>query len=115
MVLSLCLGAWLMVVYDCLRLFRLMVRHGSVLVGIEDFFYWIYAGLAVFMLLYEQNDGVLRAYVIAGVFGGMILYDRLVSRFFFLCLKKAGKCIRMVRKRLRRLMPDDRTSRKVGD
>ena len=70
LVLSLLTGAWLMVAYDLLRVFRLMIRHGALLMGIEDFFYWICAGLVTFKLLYEQNDGGLRAYVIAGVLGG---------------------------------------------
>ena len=43
------------------------------------------------MLLYEQNDGGLRLYAIVGVLVGMSLYDRIVSRFLFVVLKKAGK------------------------
>lgn len=38
LVLSLLTGAWLMVAYDLLRVFRLMIRHGALLMGIEDFF-----------------------------------------------------------------------------
>lgn len=96
MVLSLVTGAWLMLAYDTLRVFRLVIRHSAFWTGIEDFFYWLYAGLVTFILLYEQNDGVFRAYVIGGVFLGMILYDRLISRIFFKCLKKVGKCLRMI-------------------
>lgn len=99
MVLSLVTGAWLMLAYDTLRVFRLVIRHSSFWMGMEDFFYWLYAGFVTFVLLYEQNDGVFRVYVIAGVFGGMILYDRLISRFFFKCLKKLGKCFRMIDRR----------------
>lgn len=95
MVLSLITGAWLMLAYDTLRVFRLIIRHGSFWTGLEDFLYWLYAGFVTFILLYEQNDGVFRAYVIIGVFGGMLLYDRLVSRFFFKCLKMLGKCFKM--------------------
>ena len=59
--------------------------------GIEDFLFWIFAGVVTFMLLYEQNDGGLRLYAIVGVLVGMSLYDRIVSRFLFAVLKKAGK------------------------
>ena len=100
MLVSLIMGGWLMAVYDGLRLFRLLVRHSFLWMGLEDFCYWIYAGFATFMMLYEQNDGVFRLYVIFGVFGGMVLYDRFVSRIFFRCLKKAGKCFRMIGNRL---------------
>lgn len=101
-VLSLVTGGWLMLAYDTLRVFRLVIRHGSFWTGVEDFLYWLYAGLVTFILLYEQNDGVFRAYVIGGVFCGMICYDRLISRIFFKCLKKAGKCLRMIINRHRR-------------
>lgn len=89
--LSLITGAWLMLAYDTLRVFRLMIPHGPVWMGIEDFFYWMYAGVVTFMLLYEQNNGGLRAFVIVGVLAGMILYDRIISRFFFKGLKKLSK------------------------
>jgi spore cortex biosynthesis protein YabQ len=101
MVLSLATGGWLMMVYDILRLLRLAVRHHSFWVGAEDFLYWMYAGVVTFMLLYEQNDGTFRLYVIIGVFLGMLLYDKTMGRigkFFFLSLKKLKKCIRMRRK-----------------
>ena len=91
LLLSLLVGCWLMLVYDLLRVLRLMIKHSSFVMGIEDFFYWIYGGTATFMLLYEQNDGGLRLYAIVGVLVGMVLYDRIVSRFLFAVLKKAGK------------------------
>ncbi len=87
-----------MIVYDSLRLLRLFIPHNFLFMGIEDFFYWIYAGAAVFMLLYEQNDGSFRFYAVAGVFSGMVLYDRFVSRIFFRCLKKLGRWFTIKRK-----------------
>ena len=67
--------------------------------GIEDFFYRIYAGTATFMLLYELNDGGVRMYAVAGVFTGRSLYDKIVSRFLFAALKKAGKWFKIKRNR----------------
>ena len=68
--LSLITGGWLMAVYDGFRFLRILIRHNSLFVGVEDFFYWIYAGGAVFMLLYEQNNGAFRFYAVAGCFWG---------------------------------------------
>lgn len=115
MALSLVTGAWLMLVYDALRVFRMVIRHGAVWMGIEDFFYWLYAGLVTFILLYEQNDGVFRVYVIGGVFMGMLLYDRLVSRIFLKCLKKIGKCLKIVRNRKPLEKACSREQNEVGD
>lgn len=99
LLLSLLVGCWLMLVYDLLRVLRLMIKHSSFVMGIEDFIYWIYAGTATFMLLYELNDGGVRMYAVAGVFAGMILYDKIVSRFLFAALKKAGKWFKIKRNR----------------
>lgn len=84
-------GAGLMMVYDCLRVWRIFVPHGPFIMGAEDAVYWIYAALTAFSLLYEQNDGGLRGYVITGIFVGMVVYDRLVSRFFLKLLKNVRK------------------------
>ena len=91
LLLSLLVGGWLMLVYDLFRVLRLMIKHSSFVRGIEDFLFWIFAGIVTFMLLYEQNDGGLRLYAIVGVLVGMALYDRIVSRFLFAVLKKAGE------------------------
>jgi len=88
-------GAGLMMTYDLLRIFRIFIPHSSVFTGIEDMIYWVYAALVTFSLLYEQNDGGLRGYVITGVFIGMLLYDRLVSRFFLKSLKNFRKYLKM--------------------
>lgn len=92
---SLCSGAGLMAVYDLLRIFRIFVPHSVFFVGIEDMAYWIYAALITFSLLYKLNDGGLRGYAIAGVFAGMFLYDRFISRFFLKLLKNIRKWLKM--------------------
>ena len=93
--ISLLAGAWLMMCYDLLRVFRILVRHKNLWIGLEDFFYWIYAGVTTFLLLYRENDGRLRAYVIVGIFAGMVLYDRFFSRIYLKLLKKAVEWIKM--------------------
>ena len=115
LMLSLATGGWLMLVYDTLRVFRLMIRHSAFAVGLEDFFYWIGAGVVTFNLLYQQNDGGLRAYVIGGVLGGMILYNRLISRIFFKGLKKLGKKFTIKSDKNTRKVTGKEQTEKVGD
>ena len=93
--MSFLLGAVLMVSYDLLRLFRLLVPHGSLWTGLEDLFYWIYCAVMTFSLLFWENSGVVRGYVIACVFLAMAAYDRIVSRNVFVLLKKTGRWIKM--------------------
>ena len=93
--MSFLLGAVLMISYDLLRLFRLLVPHGSLWTGLEDLFYWIYCAVMTFSLLFWENSGVVRGYVIACVFLAMAAYDRIVSRNVFVLLKKTGRWIKM--------------------
>lgn len=95
LVLSLMTGAGLMALYDVLRVFRLLVHHGWLWIGVEDFLYWIFSGFATFYLLYRENDGALRLYVIGSVLLAMVIYDRTLSAFFLKWLKKAGRCFKM--------------------
>ena len=95
---SVCTGIALMMVYDGLRIFRWLVRHGSFWTGIEDAAYWLFASFATFRLLFWHNDGVLRGYAVAGVLGGMVFYDRTGSRLLFAVLKKCSGWIKMKRR-----------------
>ena len=90
---SFLLGAVLMISYDFLRLFRLLIPHGKWWTGLEDLLYWIYCTVMTFRLLFYQNSGILRGYVIGCVFLGMYLYNAIVSRSVFEVLKKIGRWI----------------------
>lgn len=101
--LSILTGAALMMAYDVLRILRMLIPHSWAAIGAEDLLYWCAAGLAVFYLLYRENDGSLRMYVIGTVLFAMVAYDRCFSRFFLKVLKKAGRWIRIkILKRNRR-------------
>lgn len=95
LVMSFLTGVGFLVVYDCLRVFRLLCPHNYIAVGIEDMLYWVYAALMTFGLLYRENDGDIRAYAVVAAFMGMILYQQLISRYFLKCLKKFLKYLRM--------------------
>lgn len=73
-------GMGFMMVYDVLRILRGLVPHGVFLISLEDMAYWLFCSLAVFAILYRQNDGTLRGFAIAGVFSGMIFYNHFISR-----------------------------------
>ena len=47
-------------VYDCLRVFRRVVVHGTVMISLEDLFYWVFVSFRFFYLLYSENDGTVR-------------------------------------------------------
>ncbi len=88
-------GAILMAVYDILRFLRMLIPHGSLAVGVEDFCYWIWSGFFTFLFLYRENDGALRFYMIGSIFLSMLAYDRIISRNLRKVLKMVLRCIRM--------------------
>lgn len=95
LILSILTGAALMMAYDILRILRMMIPHSWAVIGVEDLLYWCVAGFATFYLLYRENDGSLRMYVIGAVLLTMIAYDRCFSRFFLKLLKKMGRWIKI--------------------
>ncbi len=78
---SFLLGIFLVLVYDCLRIFRRLVRHGTVWISLEDLCYWIVTAFAIFAMLYQKNDGLIRGFSIGGVVLGMLLYNQFISRY----------------------------------
>ena len=74
-------GIGLTAFYDVLRILRTAVRHASWAVSLEDFFYWIFAGFALFYLLFSMNNGNIRWFALAGAAAGMWLYHISISPF----------------------------------
>ena len=74
-------GAILFLLYDILRIFRRLFAHGTVLIAIEDFFYWMICTGVVFVLLYRENDGMVRGVAFGGMIVGMAVYYIAFSRF----------------------------------
>lgn len=110
---SLTVGICLMVVYDGLRVFRTLVPHGNFWTGIEDAVYWAGSSITTFLLLFWQNDGILRWYAILGVLLGMLVYNMTVSRILLRLLKKVEKylTIRKIKRqkiRQKRLEEDEK-------
>lgn len=79
--ISIVVGAGLFLLYDVLRIFRRIVPHGNIWIGIEDFVYWLICAGMVFVMLYRENDGMMRGYALIGLVAGMFFYYLLLSRY----------------------------------
>ena len=51
----------------------------------EDFLYWIIFTGVVFVLLYRENDGMVRGFAFGGLLIGMACYYLLLSRLIVHC------------------------------
>jgi spore cortex biosynthesis protein YabQ len=81
LVQSLLTGFILMFVYDLLRIIRRILPHGTVWIAVEDFLFWAGSAIAIFVMLYNENDGYLRGFAIGSIAMAMLLYNGLISRF----------------------------------
>lgn len=85
------LGAGLMLLYDILRIIRIVIPHSIAVISIEDVLYWIVAGIFMFMLLYKEDAGSIRWFAVVIAVAGMLIYNFGISR---LAVTFVGKCIR---------------------
>lgn len=74
-------GAILLLVYDILRIFRRLIKHDSFFVAFEDLIFWVCASLFIFVMMYKENNGIIRGFSVMGMAIGMILYYYLLSDF----------------------------------
>ena len=79
-VISMFCGMGLVVVYDLFRIFRRLVSHGNIWIGCEDVSYWLFCTAVVFLLLYRQNDGMMRAFCFLAIGLGGLIYAFLFSK-----------------------------------
>lgn len=69
--------------YDTIRIFRRIVRHKTLIIpAVEDIIYWLYISVKVFSICFYVNDGVMRAFIIAGFAIGAVIYIRTLSRYY---------------------------------
>lgn len=108
-------GMMIAVCYDALRILRRIIKHKDIIVNIEDYIFWVIVGIAVFSMIFQNNDGVVRGYIFLALLTGAYTYHKSVSSFLVkyiskilnfvitLLLKKPLKWAKMIVKRVLRL------------
>ncbi len=99
-VITLYWGMIFSAIYDSIRLARRVVRkfHTGMMAA-EDIVYWICISLWTFRILYELNDGKLRAFLIVGFFAGAKLYHDAIGTYF---LRYGTRFLNFLRKLLKK-------------
>lgn len=77
---SIASGIIMLIVYDTIRIFRRIIKHSRIAVGIEDVIFWVLSSLFIFVMMYIQNNGIIRGFSIMGMLLGMIMYNQLLSK-----------------------------------
>ena len=79
---SVAMGIVITFVYDFILISRQMVKHNLFFVSLEDFLFWAACAVAVFYMLYEENNGILRWFAVFGAAFGMLLYKKIIGMHF---------------------------------
>lgn len=93
------LGILLAFGYDLLRILRRIVPHGTIGISVEDILFWAACGVVIFLLLYEENDGYIRGYILGQIVLGALIYRLLLGRFL---MKWISVGIRWTKKQLKK-------------
>ena len=94
------LGIGITLVYDGLRVLRMLIPHPSFLISLEDLLFWLGCTGAIFRLQFEQNDGISRGFAILGILLGMVIYNQLAGKWL---IKLAERVVGFLKRGLTRL------------
>ncbi len=113
---SFLLGVVITFAYDGFLILRRLIKHGMLLVSLEDMIFWIACAIGVFYMLYEENNGILRWFAVFGATLGMIVYKASVSPLVVKGISLViGRACRMIFRLLRFLLGPVRfLGRKTG-
>lgn len=67
--------------FDFFRILRRSFKTTDIITYIEDFLFWILAGIILLYSIFIFNNGEIRLFLFLGVIFGIILYMLLLSKF----------------------------------
>lgn len=70
------------ILFDIFRILRRSFKTIDFITYIQDFLFWILAGVILLYSIFSFNNGELRAYIFIGVIMGVILYMLILSKYF---------------------------------
>ena len=79
---SILMGLVITFAYDWILICRRLLKHGRILMSVEDLIYWFVCGISVFYMLYRENSGVLRWFAVMGAALGMFFYKIIFKNRF---------------------------------
>ena len=79
---SVLVGLVITFAYDWILICRRLLKHGRILMSVEDLIYWFVCGISVFYMLYRENSGVLRWFAVMGAALGMFFYKIIFKNHF---------------------------------
>lgn len=75
-------GLLIGIIFDFFRILRKSFNHSNFITIIQDLIFFIITSILVIFVLFKYNNGVVRSYVIIGIFCGLLIYFGLFSKIF---------------------------------
>ena len=73
-------GNYLCLIYKGVRVFRLLIKHKSFVIALEDLGYWVFVTIYLFFSMQINCNGNIRWYYIVGLLGGSLATDYFVRK-----------------------------------
>lgn len=86
-------GGCLGVFYDFFRFLRVMRKFGKYFVMVQDIIYWCVSALAVFAFMMIYSNGIVRIYLLIGIFLGEIFYYFSLGKIMFMLFRFIKKIV----------------------
>ena len=77
---SILAGNLLCLVYKAVSVFRMLVKHGSFWISLEDLAFWSVATVYIFLNIQNNCSGSIRWYYILGLLGGSLMTHYFVRK-----------------------------------
>ncbi len=97
---ALAVGFVLGLFMEPLRIYRMMVRPGTVAVFFQDIIYWFLCAVCSFVFILTVNSGQLRVFLVIGIVIGMTIYFLTIGTL----IMKASKAITAFLRRVHRFL-----------
>ena len=98
------LGAALCLLYDLLRLVRLIRRPSTAAAFVQDVLWWSAAAISTYIVMLVLSRGAVRAYILAGEALGLVACRLTLSRFLMRLFRPLARGInsagRFIRRRI---------------
>ena len=100
LVKSMICGALLVLVYDGIRIFRIIGKRVKSLDAAVDILFWSAAGLFLFIMCLRENEGRVRCYLLCGILLGAGVWYWGIGYFYrefaFILAKRLHFCLQRV-------------------
>ena len=105
-------GVILSICYDILRTIRRIIKHNELFIAIEDLVFFVLAGLYIFATLFENNNGIVRTFIIIGMIVGAYLFNSIIGKYL---VKYISHFINMILKIIKKSIKMSLKLKRKGD